>query len=118
MIKASNLISAILIVSLSACYYDKEDELYGGGSCEIVTVSFSKDIMPLIQSGCATTGCHVQGGSGNGIFENYQGVKDKVDNGSFKDRVITLRDMPPSSPLSNCQIAYIEAWINEGAPNN
>lgn len=108
----------LLIFGLSACYYDSEEELYGGLPCDPVNVSFSKDIMPLIQTECALSGCHIQGGLGTGIFSNYQNVKAKVDNGSLKNRVIVQRDMPPSSPLSDCQIAHIEAWINEGALNN
>lgn len=108
----------LTLLFLFGCYYDNEEELYGGTSCNVVSVSFSEDIMPLIQTECATSGCHVQGGTGNGIFDNYQNVKDKVENGSLKDRVLVRRDMPPNEPLSNCQIEYIEEWINQGAPDN
>lgn len=106
------------VLFFTACYYDNEEELYGGTPCNVFTVSFSADIMPLIQTECAISGCHVQGGAGSGIFDNYQNVKAKVDNGSLSNRVIVQRDMPPSGPLSNCQIAYIEEWIKQGAPNN
>lgn len=106
------------ILLLFACYKDNEEELYSESECETAGASFSKDIAPLIQAECATPGCHVQGGSANGIFENYQNVKAKVDNGSFRNRVVVLKDMPPSSSLSNCQIAHIEAWLDAGAPNN
>jgi hypothetical protein len=116
--KVQLVFTMLSVLFLTACYYDNEEELYGGKPCNVVTVSFSKDIMPLIQTECAISGCHVQGGNGNGIFDNYQNVKAKVDNGSLRNRVIIQRDMPPSGPLSNCQIAYIEEWINQGAPNN
>lgn len=111
-------IALLALVFLIGCYNDNEEELYGNTSCNIITVSFSKDIMPLIQAECATSGCHVQGGAGNGIFDNYQNVKAKVDNGSLMDRVVVQKSMPPSKPLSSCQVEYIEAWINQGAPNN
>lgn len=112
---AAGLLSVLF---LFGCYYDNEEELYGGTSCNVVSVSFSEDIMPLIKTECATTGCHVQGGAGNGVFDNYSNVKAKVDNGSLKDRVIVQRNMPPNEPLSNCQIEYIEEWINQGAVDN
>lgn len=112
------LIGTLLILSFSACYYDKEDLLYGNDDCVVEGLSYSVDIEPIINSSCATSGCHVQGGSENGIFDSYAGVKAKVDNGSFRQRVIADRDMPPGSPLSNCQIKYIEEWLNQGAPNN
>lgn len=115
----NNLIIILsLILSFSSCYYDDEETLYGNISCETSSVSFSKDIKPIIATNCAISGCHVQGGAGSGIFENYTQIKDKVDNGSLKNRVIVQKDMPPSKPLTNCQIQYIEQWINDGALNN
>lgn len=106
------------LISLNSCYYDKEDLLYGNEDCNPSGVSFSQDITPIINASCATSGCHVQGGNANGLFENYDQVKVKVDNGSFRDRVVVQQDMPPSSSLSNCQIKYIQQWLDEGAPNN
>lgn len=110
------LISILLI--LSSCYKDKEDLLYGDVVCDPIDVSFSNDIMPIISNSCAIVGCHVQGGSGNGLFENYNQVKTKVDNGSLMQRVVVDQDMPPSGSLTPCQITYIQQWIEDGAPNN
>ena len=103
---------------LASCYKDKEDLLYGDDNCEATTVSFSADIMPIIQSECGTSGCHVQGGNGNGIFDNYSTVKAKVDNGSLENRVIVERSMPKGGRLTNCQIDYIKKWLQDGALNN
>ena len=103
----NKLVSLLIVISLSACYYDNEEELYPNLDCTTKTISFSSDISPIINTKCATTGCHVQGGSGSGIFENYNQIKAKVDNGSFRNRVIIQKDMPPSSSLTNCQITYI-----------
>lgn len=112
------LFPLFIIATLQACYYDKEDLIYGNDDCNPVNVSYANDIVPIINSSCATSGCHVQGGGANGIFDNYDPVKAKVDNGSFRQRVVVTQDMPPGTPLSNCQIQYIEAWLNDGAPNN
>lgn len=115
--KVGITIGMITILTIS-CYKDKEDLLYGNSNCDTTTVSFATDILPIIQNSCATVGCHVMGGSGNGLFENYNQVKAKVDNGSFRQRVIVTKDMPPSSPLSDCQIQHITKWLDNGAPNN
>ena len=112
------LLVSFVVFGLSSCYNDKEDLLYGNDDCNPVDVSFSKDIQPLINTTCNKSGCHVQGGTGNGIFDNYDPIKAKVDNGSFRQRVLVQKDMPPSTPLSNCQLKYIESWLNAGAPNN
>lgn len=109
---------SIIGILVTSCYRDKEELLYGDVMCDTDQVSFSTDIMPIISSSCAISGCHVQGGSGVGIFENYTQVKDKVDNGSLRQRVVVQMDMPPAPPLSDCQIQHIEAWLDAGAPNN
>lgn len=116
------MIVVLLSMVMAGCYYDNEEDLYQyyyqDNTCDTVGVSFSNDIMPIIQGNCATIGCHVQGGTGNGIFENYAGVKAKVDNGSLKSRVLVQKNMPPSQPLGDCSMSLISAWINAGAPNN
>ena len=103
---------------LFSCKKDNEVTLYGNDECLPENVSFSGYIMPLINNSCATTACHVQGGSGNGLLENYAQVKVMIDNGSFEQRVVVEQNMPSSENLSSCQIETIRQWIEEGALNN
>ena len=124
--KALKTIKFLAVVAglsaLAGCYYDNEEELYQyyyqQNICDTVDVSFKNDIFPIVQGNCAVSGCHVSSG-GNGILlENYAQVKAKVDNGSFHNRVVVKRDMPPNQPLTDCQISQIDSWINQGAPDN
>ena len=108
----------LCFVVAESCYYDKEDLLYGASDCDISTVSFREDILPIVGNSCATVGCHVQGGSGPSIYENYDQVKAAVDKGSLNQRVVVQMDMPPSGSLTACQIAHVQQWILDGAPNN
>ncbi len=108
----------VCIILVSSCVSNSEDELYGDSICDTNNASFVDEILPIIRTSCAVTGCHVQGGNGNGIFENYNQIKAKVDNGSFRDRVIVQRDMPPSQPLGDCELDHIRQWLDDGAPNN
>lgn len=114
----SLLLFAFSLTILTACYYDKEELLYVDDSCDPTGVSFSDDIMPIINASCATVGCHVQGGSGTGLLENYNQVLAKVNDGTFERRVTVQLDMPPSSPLSDCQLEHISQWLADGTPNN
>lgn len=116
----SNLLLAIglLFFLFSSCTSDNEEDLFPSTDCDTNNVSFSADIMPIIDASCAVVGCHVQGGGGNGVFENYNNIKAKIDNGSFAKRLLTDQDMPPSGPLSSCQMEHVQAWIDAGAPNN
>lgn len=113
-----NLFIISCLFLLSSCEKDNEESLYPEDDCNPQSVSFSTSILPLVKNSCAIVGCHVQGGSGNGIFENYSQIKAKVDNGSFSDRVVVTQDMPPSGSLSACEIETIQQWILEGALNN
>lgn len=107
---------------ISGCYYDNEEELYQyyneQNQCVTDSLTYAAHIASIISAHCATSGCHVAGGTGNGIFQNYAAVKAKVDNGSLRERVVVRKDMPPSGPLNSCQIQQIDAWITAGAPEN
>ncbi|MDX1350758.1 MAG: hypothetical protein R3279_10945 [Putridiphycobacter sp.] len=114
--------NTLLLLTVStfviACYKDNEEELYGIETCEASSVSFQADIMPIIETGCNTVGCHVQGGNAPTIYENYNQIKASVDNGKFETRVLIDKTMPPSAPLTDCQIKYLQKWLDDGAPNN
>lgn len=114
------LLNFILVVFLSACYYDNEEELYPSNmnDCNTEQLTFTADIQPIINSSCAIPACHQAGGNGFGNFETYSGLKAILDNGSFENRVIIQRNMPPNRELSSCEIEKLKEWLNQGAPNN
>lgn len=88
------------------------------GFCD--TITYAKHIKPIIDNNCATPGCHVSGGSGNGDFTGYSGVLTKVNNGSFKNRVFDSPNnpMPASGMLPQKQLDLIKCWLDKGALNN
>lgn len=94
-------------------------------------VSFSQEIMPIIQMGCQHAGCH--GDSLNQEFQliDYASVMEGGDikPGDPRDsklyEVITLPEgdedrMPraPYPPLNERNIKLIYIWIAQGAKNN
>jgi hypothetical protein len=89
------------------CAYDASQLKYNG---------FIKDI---INTRCASDGaCHgtPQGPNAGGEYANYSQVKEKVDNGSFKNRVFDLKDMPQGSSLPECEFKKLHDWVDAGAP--
>jgi len=88
--------------------------------CDTNSYTFSGSVWPLINNNC--TGCH-QGATPNGgiLLTNYTDVYTQVQNyeipGVLNDPT-NYPVMPPSGPLSSCQIQVIQKWINDGAPNN
>lgn len=107
----------LLLVFAAACTKNNEEDLYGAVDCDTENVTFQERISPIITNQCAFSGCHVQGG-GSILLENYTQIKNAIDNGSFIQRVLVTRDMPPGNPLTDCQIASIQQWVNDDAPNN
>ena len=83
---------------------------------------FQRDILPVIQSNCAISGCHSGTNAQGGIYlENYQDVSLVASNGMLMG-VVTGEEgyvrMPPGSSSSSCRISQIRQWINDGFPDN
>ena len=82
-------------------------------------VSYARDVKPIIQQNCATSGCHVAGFP-DGDFTQYAPLKAKVDNGSFKNSVIDWNapKMPETQKLPENQLRILQCWLNANAPEN
>ncbi|RYD71393.1 MAG: hypothetical protein EOP53_23760 [Sphingobacteriales bacterium] len=113
----------LIISGLSACYYDKEEELYpkDTNSCDTVNVSYSKTVLPMLQNQCYV--CHsAAAGQGNVVLEGFDKLKIFVDNGKFFGAISHSPGysmMPQGgNKLPECTLNQIHAWINKGAPNN
>lgn len=109
------------LLSVSSCYYDNAEQLYGaGGTCDS-TATWSADIQPLIQAQCVS--CH-QGASASGGLDlsTHANVQNSTLNGSLIDRIQRGSGdplaMPPSGPLSNCNQAKFRVWERGGALPN
>lgn len=106
----------------------------GGGNgqpCNADTVYFENDILPLIVSNCAMSGCHDVTTAADGIIlTNYQQIiqtgqiRSGLPNDSELFEKITESRLdkrmppPPSAALSSAQIELVRKWILQGAKNN
>ena len=108
------LIALLSSLLLGSCTFEKSEPLPAGCT---TTIYYIADIKPIIDSKCVT--CHTTGAS-QGDFTSYAVVKAKVDNGSFKNRVFTIKDMPPGGnpQLSEPELAKLKCWMDQGAPDN
>lgn len=93
-------------------------------------IYFERDVLPILLSNCAYTGCHDAASHEEGVvLNNYNNVMNTGDvkpnnlNGSDLYEVITENDpddimpRPPGAPLSSAQISIIAQWILQGAQN-
>lgn len=95
-------------------YCDQED-------CDTVNVTFSGTVMPVIQNNC--TGCHSGATPGGGItLETHSDIVTVADNGRLMGSITHSAGFSPmpqnGDKLSDCTIAQIQKWIDNGTPND
>jgi len=117
----SLIITAVMAAVVTSCYYDVEEELYPDTGCDSDDISYSEDVLPLLQTHCMV--CHSQMANfGNINLEGYDQVLVHVANGGLLGSIRGDDGwslMPQGRPtLLDCNVEKIESWIEDGAPNN
>lgn len=91
-----------------------------GISIDTVNVTFSKTIMPLLETNCI--GCHKAGTvSGGVLLDSYANVKKYIDNKKIWGAInyqTGYSAMPPVAKLTDCQLFIVKKWIDKGAKND
>ena len=125
LVQARILILCLLMgtMVLNGCRYDVGEELYGPAvDCDTtVAVSYSADLVPLLDLNCNTPACH-----GGGIppeLNTHNGVAQSSTEGSLLERIRKSPGDPMlmpknGDPLPECDLRLFERWVAEGAPNN
>ena len=95
--------------------------------CEPDRISFDRQILPIMVSSCAYSGCHdTQSHEDGVILEDYDGIRDEVKpfdvNDSkiietFRANVNSDKYMPPlpAIAITDEQVQMVEDWISQGA---
>lgn len=112
---------AFMAILYTGCYYDVAEELYPPVDCNTDSVTYSQEITTIMIDNCY--GCHsLDANQGDIIVEGYDKLKALVDNGSLIGSIKAeagYSAMPKdAAALSDCDIAKVEKWIADGAPNN
>lgn len=112
-----SVITAGFLLFAISCSKDKDSGDNQTLDCSTVTnKAFAANINPIIQSRCATSGCHASGSAnGPGSLTSYTEI--------FNARVairsaVSSGRMPQGSTLATDQKNSILCWIDSGAPNN
>ncbi len=101
-----------------------------GNPCSPDTMYFDKDILPILASNCAVSGCHDAITKEEGInLSDYQSTINsgiiKVGNPSGSDLIESIQETkpdkkmppPPRTAISANDLAKLEKWIKQGAKN-
>lgn len=108
---------------MNSCYYDNAEYL-NGTACDTISVSFSSDIVPILEANCYS--CHsiatgVVFGEGT-ILETYDELMASVSGASLTEAIDwtgTTSHMPKGgSQLPACERSLIRNWVDQGMLNN
>lgn len=110
-------IALVTSFSISGCYYDVEEELYG--FCDTSNVTYSTTIKGLMNSyGCI--GCHSgNSASGNVNLDTYDALVLNMPKLWPAINHTGPKPMPQGgNKMSDCDIRKVKAWMDAGTPNN
>lgn len=104
---------------LSACTKDSaepREEI----DCSTLNPVYLGDIVVIINRTCAYAGCHGTL-SPYGDYTSFAGLKPSLENGRFKERVLTIGDMPPTNVtdslrLEPFELELLRCWLENGFP--
>jgi mono/diheme cytochrome c family protein len=93
--------------------------------CEEGIISFQHQVLPIMVSACAYSGCHDAATAEEGIvLDTYENIRKEVKPGdpndselyeSITDDEDDIMPPPPAERLSSEQLAIIKKWIEQGA---
>lgn len=86
--------------------------------CDTTQYTYSGTIKAIVDQNCATSSACHGNGTQYGDFTTYEGLKSRVSNQQIQKRAIVDKDMPPASPMPDCELLLIKNWIDAGAQNN
>ena len=113
--KQNRIIFMALCLFIASCSSLKKTE--PSKAVNSPEVSYKKSILPIIESKCAISDCHIQGFH-EGDFTIFEELKKQADRGKLRRLVIENKSMPPDKPLDSKEIRLIDDWLKQGAKNN
>jgi len=109
-----------MIFILIACGGGDEDPMTE--TCDTADMTYTDDIASILNTSCAISGCHVEGGQSPELF-SYVKVKEHVDGDNkiigainHEDGFVPMPYPVGSDKIDDCDIDKIEAWIADDAP--
>ncbi|MBT8228733.1 MAG: hypothetical protein KJO50_00640 [Bacteroidia bacterium] len=117
--KISIYASFFLYTIMISCARDAAEPV--DTNCSGIT-TYDEQAQEVIDTNCSYSGCHDGTGAAPGNYSFYNGLKVTFNNSDeFINRVIVLKDMPPSDAtgpvsLSEEDFNILLCWIESGFP--
>ncbi len=109
------LLVVLFALAFTGCRDDSVEVLGGHPVLTDSVVSFSADLLPLVEAYCTISGCHDGSNSLAPSLNGYETIRPIAD--SVISQVETRR-MPIGVSLSEQEISVFTNWLSQGALNN
>lgn len=109
------LIPAMIL--LTYCTYENEEDLFGQEDCSTLPASLTEDVIPIINTNCAISGCHVTGVQAPDLTKK----EIIIASAPLIKAQVQTRTMPPTDSgesLTLNEIQTIVCWVDNGAHDN
>ena len=119
--KISLIVSIGVFILATSCKHEPAPPVIDENSIPL-GICFQDDILPLVQSNCAKSGCHA--GNEDPDLSNYNNILKQIKPGDpqnsrlYKYAIGSEMPPPPNIPLNLEQVTLIYGWIKQGALNN
>ena len=122
-----------MFVSLGCAYNKAEGIKPLPADCPSAdSVSFSKNIIPILNKNCSTSGCHTGVNAEANLNldasvayvtltnprKGYVDILNPKLSVLYSSLVSVSQPMPPTGRLSDCELDQIANWMKKGAKNN
>ena len=116
------LLGFLVALLYTSCQSKELD--FTSANCDVAlktSISYSKDVFPIIRDNCLS--CHdAKNHSGGIVIENFDQIATSAKIGELMNSITPYNGNPPMMPkggrLTDCQLAIIKNWINQGINNN
>lgn len=110
---------AIFIFVTPSCTFDTLEPPVVQEFCDTLNVSYTNQMKTIIDTKCATPGCHIAGFS-SGNFSTYDAMISRLESGLIGKRTVELKNMPPqgSPTLTEEELDIFNCWLSKDFPEN
>jgi hypothetical protein len=109
-----------VVLTISGCYYDNEEDLYlGSSTCDTTNVTYSATVAPVFAGYCNS--CHSGNNPSGGIkTDSYSAVVTNITriHGAINHQSGYIPMPQSGGSLSTCDLTKIDIWIRQGMLNN
>lgn len=108
----ASMLAAVAVSCQKLNYAEDHPPANSNDTCT-QNVSYQSRIKAILNTNCAFSGCH-DGANTDPNLTQYSTASAAAS--KIRERACIKKDMPPGGPMSDCDIAKLRYWCENGTP--